>query len=89
MPKPKTVAVRKDRKPKPLYRQKTPKIQADNFVHAEPIVPAHFALREDGTIDVATHHVIFSIGYAMQQLGFKILNDIAWEKPNPAGRWTC
>jgi hypothetical protein len=53
VPKPKTVAVRKDRKPKPLYRQKTPKIQADNFVHAEPIVPAHFALREDGTIDVA------------------------------------
>jgi len=30
-----------------------------------------------------THHVIFSVGYAMQQLGFKILNDIAWEKPNP------
>jgi site-specific DNA-methyltransferase (adenine-specific) len=29
-----------------------------------------------------THHVIFSVGYAMQQLGMKILNDIAWEKPN-------
>jgi site-specific DNA-methyltransferase (adenine-specific) len=30
-----------------------------------------------------THHVIFSIGYAMQQLGYKILNHIAWGKPNP------
>ena len=41
-------------------------------------------LKPNGTIWVSgTHHVIFSIGYAMQQLGFKILNDIAWEKPNP------
>ncbi|HTI99637.1 MAG TPA: DNA methyltransferase [Dongiaceae bacterium] len=41
-------------------------------------------LKPNGTIWVSgTHHVIFSIGYALQQLGFKILNDIAWEKPNP------
>ena len=41
-------------------------------------------LKPNGTIWVTgTHHVIFSIGYALQQLGFKILNDIAWEKPNP------
>jgi len=184
------------RKPKPLYRQKTPKINGDDFVHAEPISPAHFELREDGTIAVekrdekrapvltfrddtrnlwlyqgnslelldaiaekypegrfdaifadppyflsnggitchagkmvqvykgdwdksqgvevnhefnlewlkrcqkvlkpngtiwitGTHHVIFSIGYAMQQLGFKILNDIAWEKPNPPPNLSC
>lgn len=184
------------RKPKPLYRQKPPKKVGDDFVHAEPITPAHFALREDGTIDVekrdekrapvltfrddtrnlwlyqgnslelldaiaakhpegrfdcifadppyflsnggischagkmvkvdkgdwdksrgaevnhefnlewlkrcqkvlkpngtiwitGTHHVIFSIGYAMQQLGFKILNDIAWEKPNPPPNLSC
>jgi site-specific DNA-methyltransferase (adenine-specific) len=184
------------RKPKPLYRQKTPKINGDDFVHAEPITPAHFALREDGTIAVerrdekrapvltfhddarklwlyqgnslelldaiaakfpegrfdaifadppyflsnggischagkmvkvdkgdwdksrgaelnhefnlewlkrcqkvlkpngtiwitGTHHVIFSIGYALQQLGFKILNDIAWEKPNPPPNLSC
>jgi site-specific DNA-methyltransferase (adenine-specific) len=34
-------------------------------------------------------HVIFSIGYAMQQLGFKILNDITWEKPNPPPNLSC
>ena len=184
------------RKPKPLYRQKTPEIKGDDFVRAEPITPAHFALREDGTIAVerrdekrapvltfhddarklwlyqgnslelldaisakypegrfdaifadppyflsnggischagkmvkvdkgdwdksrgpelnhefnlewlkrcqkvlkpngtiwitGTHHVIFSIGYALQQLGFKILNDIAWEKPNPPPNLSC
>ena len=47
-------------------------------------------LKPNGTIWVSgTHHVIFSIGYAMQQLGFKILNDIIWEKPNPPPNLSC
>ena len=47
-------------------------------------------LKPNGTIWVTgTHHVIFSIGFAMQQLGFKILNDIAWEKPNPPPNLSC
>ena len=47
-------------------------------------------LKPNGTIWVSgTHHVIFSIGYAMQQLGFKILNDITWEKPNPPPNLSC
>lgn len=34
-------------------------------------------LKPNGTIWVSgTHHVIYSIGYAMQQLRMKILNDI-------------
>ena len=41
-------------------------------------------LRPNGTIWVSgTAHVIHSIGFAMQQLGYKILNDITWVKPNP------
>jgi len=31
-----------------------------------------------------TAHVIHSVGFAMQQLGFKLLNDISWVKPNAA-----
>jgi site-specific DNA-methyltransferase (adenine-specific) len=47
-------------------------------------------LRPNGTLWVTgTHHVIFSVGFAMQQLGFKILNDIAWEKPNPPPNLSC
>ena len=47
-------------------------------------------LRADGTIWVSgTHHVIHSIGYGMQQLGMKILNDISWEKPNPPPNLSC
>ena len=47
-------------------------------------------LKPNGTIWISgTHHVIFSIGFALQQLGFKILNDIAWEKPNPPPNLSC
>jgi site-specific DNA-methyltransferase (adenine-specific) len=47
-------------------------------------------LKPNGTIWVTgTSHVIFSVGYAMQQLGMKILNDIAWEKPNPPPNLSC
>jgi len=47
-------------------------------------------LKPNGTIWVSgTHHVVHSVGYAMQQLGMKILNDIAWEKPNPPPNLSC
>lgn len=47
-------------------------------------------LTPNGSIWVSgTHHVIFSVGYAMQQLGMKVLNDIIWEKPNPPPNLSC
>lgn len=47
-------------------------------------------LKPNGTIWVSgTHHIIYSVGYAMQQLGMKILNDITWEKPNPPPNLSC
>jgi len=47
-------------------------------------------LTDNGTIWVSgTSHVIYSIGFAMQQLGFKILNDIAWDKINPPPNLSC
>lgn len=47
-------------------------------------------LKPNGTIFVSgTHHVIFSVGYAMQQLGMKLLNQITWQKPNPPPNLAC
>lgn len=47
-------------------------------------------LNPNGTIWVSgTHHVIHSIGYAMQQLNMKLLNNITWEKPNPPPNLSC
>jgi site-specific DNA-methyltransferase (adenine-specific) len=48
------------------------------------------ALKPDGTIFISgTSHVIHSIGFALQQLEFKTLNDITWVKPNPPPNLSC
>jgi site-specific DNA-methyltransferase (adenine-specific) len=47
-------------------------------------------LTPDGSIFVSgTRHVIFSVGYAMQQLGYKMLNDISWFKVTPPPNLSC
>ena len=47
-------------------------------------------LKPNGSIWVSgTAHVIHSIGFAMQQLEFKLLNDITWVKPNPPPNLSC
>lgn len=47
-------------------------------------------LKPDGTIWVSgTTHIIHSVGYAMQELGFKILNDIIWYKRNAPPNLSC
>ena len=33
--------------------------------------------------------MIHSVGFAMQQLEFKLLNDISWVKPNPPPNLSC
>jgi site-specific DNA-methyltransferase (adenine-specific) len=45
---------------------------------------ARRVLKPDGTLWVSgTHHVVFSLGFALQTLGFRIINQIAWVKPDP------
>ena len=47
-------------------------------------------LKPTGSIMVSgTMHVIYSIGFAMQQLDMKILNNITWQKPNPPPNLAC
>jgi hypothetical protein len=41
--------------------------------------------KPDGTIWVSgTYHVIFSIGFALQSSGFRIINSVVREKPDPS-----
>lgn len=47
-------------------------------------------LKPTGTIWVTgTLHVYPSVGFAMQQIGFRILNDIVWEKSAPPPNLGC
>lgn len=47
-------------------------------------------LKPNGTLWVSgTYHSIYSCGFAMQLLGFHILNDICWFKPNASPNMSC
>src|ERR1700730_15784985 len=54
------------------------------------LAAAQRLLKPNGSIWVSgTAHVIHSVGFAMQQLGFKLLNDISWVKSNPPPNLSC
>ena len=47
-------------------------------------------LKPSGTLWVSgTQHVIFSVGYALQELGFHLLNTVTWYKPNASPNLAC
>ena len=47
-------------------------------------------LKPNGTIWISgTLHNIYSIGMALEQEGFKILNNITWQKTNPPPNLAC
>ncbi len=59
-------------------------LENDHEFNRTWLAECHRILKPAGTIWVTgTVHVYLSVGMAMLQLGFRILNDIIWEKPNP------
>ncbi len=56
----------------------------DHLFNVRWLKAARRVLKPDATIWVSgTHHIIFSLGFALQQLGFRVINQITWEKPDP------
>ena len=80
-----------------LYRPNQTKVDAvnddwDKFESMEDydkftnlwLSECHRILKNTGSIWViGTYHNIFRIGYSLQNIGFWLLNDIIWIKPNP------
>ncbi len=57
--------------------------EKDHEFNLEWLREARRILKPDGTLWVTgTHHVIFSLGFALQSLGYSIINDLIWEKPD-------
>lgn len=47
-------------------------------------------LKDDGTIWISgTFHNIYSVGVALELEGYSIINNITWQKPNPAPNLAC
>lgn len=60
-----------------------------NF-HFDWIAACKRVLKSNGSIWISgTYHSIYACGYALQLQDFRILNDIAWYKPNAAPNLGC
>ncbi len=58
--------------------------EKDHAFNVRWLREARRVLKPDGTLWVSgTHHIIFSLGFALQRLGFRVINNIVWSKPNP------
>lgn len=56
---------------------------ADHEFALQWLTACRRVLDDNGTIWVSgTMHNIYSVGFALQQLGYKLLNEICWYKPN-------
>jgi len=65
-------------------------VEADHAFQRAWLAACRRVLKPSGTLWVSgTQHVIFSVGYAMQELGFHLLNTITWYKPNAAPNLAC
>ena len=63
---------------------------ADLVFYEEWLRLCYALLKPNGTIWVCgTFHNIYLIGYLMQTIGYHILNNITWEKPNPPPNLSC
>ena len=64
-------------------------IEDFNF-HREWLRLCQRVLKPNGTLWVSgTYHSIYSCGFAIQLLGYHILNDISWFKPNASPNLSC
>lgn len=65
-------------------------VDADYRWNRKWLAECQRVLKPNGTIWVSgTNHNIYLVGHAMQSLGYRVLNDIAWLKPNAAPNLSC
>lgn len=65
-------------------------IQDKISYHREWIKLCRNVLKDDGSIWISsTLHSVYAIGVALEMEGYSIINNIIWEKPNPAPNLGC
>lgn len=65
-------------------------VAADHRFNVAWLAAAQRVLKPEGTLWVSgTQHGIFSVGFALQSLGFKLLNTVTWYKPNASPNLSC
>ncbi len=62
----------------------------DYDFHYRWLEAVHRVLKPEGTIWVSgTYHSIYQCGHAIQSLGYHLLNDVSWFKPNASPNLSC
>lgn len=65
-------------------------VEEDHRFHLEWLRACQRVLKPSGTLWVSgTQHAIFNVGFAMQKLGYHLLNTITWYKPNASPNLSC
>jgi site-specific DNA-methyltransferase (adenine-specific) len=65
-------------------------IKEDSRFHEDWLRECRRVLKPNGTIWVSgTYHSIYACGLALQKLGYHVLNDICWYKPNASPNISC
>ncbi len=64
--------------------------EGDYAFHYQWLEACRRVLKPEGTLWVSgTYHSIYQCGHALQSLGYHILNDISWFKPNASPNLSC
>jgi len=72
------------------YWDKSKGFEGDYDFHYQWMEACRRILKPHGTLWVSgTYHSIYQCGHALQSLGYHILNDIAWFKPNASPNLSC
>lgn len=62
----------------------------DHAFHRAWLTECRRVLKPNGSLWVSgTYHSIYSCGFALQELGYHILNDVTWFKPNASPNLSC
>jgi site-specific DNA-methyltransferase (adenine-specific) len=65
-------------------------LEADHRFTRQWLEACGRVLKPSGSLWVSgTQHVIFSVGFALQSLGWRLLNTVTWYKPNASPNLSC
>ncbi|HOZ55253.1 MAG TPA: site-specific DNA-methyltransferase [Clostridia bacterium] len=69
---------------------KTSTVKEKHEYNRNWIKECYRVLKDEGTIWISgTLHNVYSIGMALEEEGFKIINNITWQKTNPSPNLAC
>jgi site-specific DNA-methyltransferase (adenine-specific) len=65
-------------------------LEADHHFNRQWLEACGRVLKASGSLWVSgTQHVIFSVGFGLQSLGWRLLNTVTWYKPNASPNLSC